>query len=202
MKKIIYVLLDVALLVVLSSCDFSVKPTFQSNSISVADLTKEQQDILGLLTISNSQEILIFDFNTDEVFSNVEFWVEVYENGEMINSPAGLTMVLDDADTQSGNLAVIINRNPHYQWTLSVSNNGSRSSHISSAETVVDSALSRSYGPIDEPVLIEDGKEIILYSSLFTTGSMNVYNHMTLQEYKELLSEFAHAHIVKCAFNK
>ena len=200
MKKLLFVLLAVPLLLVLVSCG-SEDPAPSNNIIGIASLTAEQQEILDLLSVPNSQEVMIFDFKTDDSFRRVEFWVEVYANGELVNRPAGLTTVLDTADSQSGLLAVTISRTPHYRWTLSAVSGSTRSSHVSSSEAKVNPALARAVGSIDEQVVIEDRKEIILHSALFTDGSISIYDHKTLQERPELLNEYLYAHIIKCMFS-
>jgi len=200
MKKMLLVLLAVPLLIVLVSCG-SEDPAPSSNIIGIASLSAEQQEILDLLSVPNSQEVLIFDFSTDDSFRRVEFWVEVYNDGELVDRPAGLTTMLDTTGSQSGLLAVTISRNPHYRWTLSAVSGSTRSSHVSSAESKVNPSLARAIGSIDEQVVIEDRKEIILHSALFTTGSINIYDHQTLQERPELLNEYLYAHIIKCMFS-
>jgi len=172
------------------------------NTIKLSDLNADQQDIVDLVTIPNAQEVLIFDFNTEEAFNNVEFWVEIHRNGKLADRPAGVVTILDKADSQSGRLAVIITQKPNYRWMLSVVTSGTRSSHASTAEFVVDSALASASGVIEDAVTIEDGEEIILYTALFTTGGITVYDHKTFQERPELLSEYTYAHVIKCKFTK
>jgi hypothetical protein len=173
------------------------------NSISTASFTIEQQDIIDLLSIPNSQEFLVFDFSTEDSYSSVEFWVEVYQNGELIGHPASLQMVLDVAHKQEGRLAVTITQNPHFRYALSIMIMGGRVSHVSTDEVIIDRAdLARFHGAISYPVIIEEGKEIVLYSSLFSDGNMYLYDHQTLQERPELLNEFLYAQIIKCKFSK
>jgi len=204
MKKIVQTLFLLSVILVIASCS-SAKPVTDSNVIQVANLSSEQQDIMNLLSIPNSQEVLIFDFRTTEAFSGVEFWVEVYQNGELIDRPAGLHMRLDTADKQNGRLAVIINQNDNkYQWTLTTVENGSRASHVGTSVSTVDSGLGRAYGPMNDPASIEDGKEIIIYASTFQAANIphHAYDAQTLQERPELLNEYIHAHIIKCRFSK
>jgi len=172
------------------------------NTIKLSDLNADQQDIVDLMTIPNAQEVLIFDFNTEEAFNNVEFWVEIHRNGKLSDQPARVMTILDKTDSQSGRLAVVITQKPNYRWMLSVVTGGTRSSHASTAEVEVDSALARATGITEEAVTIEDGKEIILYTALFTTGGLTVYDHKTIQERPELLSEYTFAHVIKCKFTK
>jgi hypothetical protein len=178
-------------------------PASPKGAINVATLTTDQQGILDLLSIPNTQEVLIFDFDTGEAYSSVEFWVEIYQNGELVDQPAGLRSYYDFAERQEGRLAVIIAQNPHFYWILTVVSNGGRASHVSTSDISVESSNGRVYGPMDEAVIIEDGKEIVLYRSLFSAdGSLRSYDTQTFQERPELLDEYLYAHIIKCKFSK
>ena len=200
-KPLIVLLVAVVMVSLVAGC-IDETPDIPHNEIRLADLTEEQQEIVDLLGIPNLQEVLIFDFSTEEAFSNVEFWVEVYRNGIIVDRPAGVTTVLDEADEQSGRLAVTISKSPNFQWTLSVITSGTRSNHASTTEVKFDPALATASSAIEDPVIIEDGKEIVLHKTLFTTGSMTVYDHQTIQERPELLREYLHAQIIKCKFVK
>jgi hypothetical protein len=200
MKRIVSILLVAFILAVLSSCN-SVPPASLKNEIAFANLTAEQQDIVYLLSAPNL-EMLIFDFNTDEPYRSMELWVEIYQAGEMIDRPAGVNILSDNEKTRTGHFAIVVNQNPYYQWTLSIVENGSRASQTSTNEITVDPAIACAYGPINDPVKIEDGKEIIIYSSVFTMGNIKTFDCQTLQEHPELLKEYLYAHIVKCKFSK
>ena len=201
-KTFIIFLAAVMILSAVAGCNGDDEADTPHNEIGLADLTAEQQDIVDLLAVPNLHEVLIFDFSTEEAFSSIEFWVEVYRNGILIEQPAGVMTVLDTADQQSGRLAVIINQSTNYHWTLSVITGGTRSSHASTADSKIDSSLATATGAIEAPVIIEDGKEIILYKALFTAGSMTVYDHQTFQDRPELLRDYIHVHLIKCKFVK
>jgi hypothetical protein len=203
MKKTIIILLSVLMLSFVASCSSSATAP-QMNTISVATLTEEQQEILDLFSIPTGQELLIFDFITDEPFNQLEVWVEVYEYGVLVDRPAGLVVVTDTEETRGGRLAVTINKNENvFQWTLSKVENGSRSSHIGTTEIAENSGLGRAFGPMDSPAKIEPGKEIIIYSSTFQTVSTphHAFDTQTLQEQPELLAEFPYAHIIIVRFS-
>jgi len=175
------------------------------NTIRVATLTTEQQEVLDLFSIPNNQELMIFDFNTDESYSRVEVWVEVYESGELVDRPAGLVSIIDSGRTLNGQLAIIINQNDNvYQWTLSMVENGGRASHVGTAGAAVSSGLGRAFGPMNYQASIEDGKEIIIYSSTFQATGIphHAYDAQTLQERPELFLEYPYAHLIKVIFTK
>ena len=204
MKRISGALIANFILIILASCNRT-QPDLPANVIMPASLTAEQQDIVDLLSIPNSQEILIFTFTTEDSYRHVEVWVEAYKDGHPIERPAGVATVMDSSNARNGRIAVIVSQNDSsYQWTLSVVDNGSRTSHAGAAGISVDSGLGRAFGQMNEPVEIEDGKEIIIYSSTFQTPGVPhmAYDTQTLMERPELLTEYPYAHIVKVLFTK
>ncbi|MCL2677750.1 MAG: hypothetical protein FWE85_01700 [Clostridiales bacterium] len=200
MKRVICALLTFSMLVFLASC----ASDKTANTIQPMKLTAGQQEIIGLLSVPNTQELMIFEFNSAEAYSETEFWLEVYRDGEMIGGGIGLHTYLDSAEKLRGRLAVIISRNEaNYQWTLSLTKDGGSSSVTATSEIIEEPALARVYGPMSNPEKIGDGKEIILYASLFSTeSSLPVYSYQTLQEHPELLEEYAYAYLIKCRFTK
>ena len=204
MKRIIFLLLSFSVLFVVTSCNSS-KPTSVANTINTATLTAEQQDIVDLLSMPGNQELLIFEFNTNEDFNHVEVWVEVYENGELVDRPAGLVTMSDSGETRNGRLAIIINQNDNvYQWTLSMVEKGGGVSHVGTATNAVSAELGRAFGAMNDPASIEDGKEIIIYSSTFQTANTphHAFDTQTLQERPELLVDYSCAHLIKIIFTK
>jgi hypothetical protein len=170
-----------------------------------AELTTEQQEIIDLLSIPNNQEPMIFDFNTEEAYLSFEVWVEVYENGELTDRPAGVSFHNDTAKKLNGKVAVVIHQNEsNYQWTLSVVEDGARYSHVGTAELNMDSANGNAFGPMSNPASIETGKEIIIYSSTFAEANTphRAYDEQTLQEQPELLKEYPAAFLIKCLFSQ
>ena len=203
MKKIACTLLIAVMFVFLTSCK-STQPDLPENVIMPSALTAEQQDIVDLLSILNTQEVMIFDYHTVEAYKSLEVWVEVYQNGAIVDRPAGVGTHSDTAEKLSGHLAISINRNDtNYQWLLSVIENGGKLSHIATTEAPADSGLARAFGPITEPVEIEDGKEIVLYSSVFSGNDFLVfYDGVSLQERPELINEYPYVYLVKIMFDK
>ena len=201
MKRLLSILLAVFIFSILTSCN-STKPASLKNEISPAELTTEQQDIIDLLSIPDNSELMIFNYNTEDTYRRFEVWVEVYQDGEIISQPAGIGLNSDTAEKHSGRLAISISKNDlSYQWTLSLVENGGKSSHIGRTEAPDDAALARAYGSINESVIIEEGKEIILYSSVFSGNDiLPFYDGITLQERPELLKDFPVVYLIKCKF--
>ena len=175
----------------------------QQNQIGPAELTRAQQDIVDLLTVP-STEILLFDYITAEAYVNMEFWLEVYEYGTLIDRLPGMHQIGPEPQSLDGRLAIIINQenrngNQDFQWPFIV--NGA-SNRFESSMTETD-GLARAFGPITDPVVIQDGKEIVLYISQFSRGSIRTFGDMqTLVEHPELLTEYPYAYIIKARFSR
>ena len=203
MKKTVGVMLAAAALVAFALYSYS-RPASFRNSIAPSKLSADQQDIVDLLLISGKQELCIFDFVTDKPYSSIDVWVEVYKDGEIIEYPAGVSVHSDTAEKRAGRVTIVSNENDStYQWTLSVLEDGGKSSHIGTTEIIIEPALARFYGAMVEPANIENGKEIIIYSSLFSGESLILaFDCQTLEERPELLKDYPYAHLVKCKFTK
>jgi hypothetical protein len=203
-KKKLAILSAVLALFVLASCGQSV--VVPTNTISPADLTDDQQDIVELLSIPSQNEILLFDFDIDDSYRSIEVWVELYENGEQSDRMAMLHTVGHDTVNISGKgrLAIMIRHDPELNWTLFLSYDGSRSSYSTSEgyEIDLDPGWGRASGPMSGSAAIEDGKEIVLYSSVYNEGGLAAYDAQYYQEHPEVLGGYAFAHLIKARFSK
>lgn len=173
------------------------------NEIRPKELTQEQNDIVKLLT-SNQQEILLFDYDTKEEYKSAEVWVETYEDGTLTDCPCSIMSSDDKAKPLHGQLAVQIHRNPNFQWTISMDDGGTiRTGYTSGPTNVNPDASGRAFGPINEPITIEDGKEIILYTSIFSDGGISMYGDQQIYlEQPDRLKDYPYIHIIKCKFEK
>ncbi len=204
MKKMPLILLSVIAFVFLTACN-SAESAPAQNVIMPAALTAEQREIIDLLSIPDNQEPVIFDFNTKEEYRSFEVWVEVYENGELIDRPSGVGFHTGTAKTLNGKVAVIIQQaGSNYQWALSVVEDDARYSHVGTAELNTGVTAGNAFGPMNEPANIEPGKEIIIYSSTFAKANTphSAYTDQTLQERPELLKEYPAAFLIKCLFSQ
>lgn len=61
--------------------------------------------------------------------------------------------------------------------------------------------IARAYGPITSPQTIEDGKEIILYISVFSDGAIMAVVPEDYDENSQLLQNHPYVHIIKCRFS-
>jgi hypothetical protein len=198
MRKLIGMALAVLLILSMTACNNGGTP---KNTIASADLTSEQQEIIDLLS-SPSQEILLFDYQTKDVYKHMKVWIEVYEKGELVEDPAGITMGNDTPVSWDGRVAILINQTPDFQWTI-VDHDGSHYVYRpqDTAGAVVDASLARTYGAMSDSAGIESGQEIILYSSVFSSGNLSMsIDSTTLRDNPEMLKQFDYVHLVKCKF--
>ncbi|MDR0424463.1 MAG: hypothetical protein LBH39_03255 [Clostridiales Family XIII bacterium] len=199
MKKIIIILCVACVMIgILSAC--SEYGPILKNEISPKKLTTNEQEIVDLLS-SDTQEILLFDYKTEDAYKTVSFWVEFYENGELIDRPSGIESYNDEAKPQDGQLAVLITHDEGVTWAFTKDEDGSRTSHTGEILEIDYASLARGYRPINNPVEIEAGKEIVLYTSIYSNDGISLFSDM--QRYIEepnLLSGYPYVQIIKCRF--
>ena len=175
---------------------------YSKNIIEAKMFSEEQKQIVDLIS-TNEQKVLIFDFRTEDTYKNVDFWVETYNNGKLVDSrAAGTNVTYDDAKLLTGELAVTINQMPDYKWTLIYAEDkgykGNNTSELNTNYNMVASA----YCSMIQPVEIEDGKEIVLYACIFKQESK--FETFDIQNFLDTnnLKEYEYAHIIKCKFSK
>lgn len=151
----------------------------------------------------NEQKILIFDFRTEDAYKKVDFWVETYKNGKLVDSrAAGTNVTYDDAKLLKGELAVTITQTPDYKWTLIYEESEGYKGHNTSELNKNYNSVASAYCSIIQPVEIEDGKEIVLYASVFKQESK--FETFDIQNFLDTnnLKEYEYAHLIKCKFSK
>jgi hypothetical protein len=199
MKKIFGILVALCMMAGLTACNGG---GASKSEIASAKLTADQQGIVDLLA-NDKQEIYLFDYQTKEAYKKMEVWVEVYKDGALIDRPAGIDMDSDKAYPHKGRLAIAINQNPGFQWTITIDENDAQSVYRPTdiPDIAIDSTLSRAYGPMAGGAIIESGKEIILYSSVFTSGNTTrTIDTLTLEHSPDILREYEYVHLIKCKF--
>ncbi len=197
MKKLLILVIFIVTLCI-NGCAENVVSS--KNEIAPKALTKEQDDLINLIS-ADKLEILLFDYKTKNSYKSVEFWVETYENGVLIDRPAGVSMFNDELRPLNGQVAILINRSPGYHWSFTISDGSSRINHSSEPLSTDYEMFGRAFGPIDEPAIIEDNKEIVLYTSIFSKGNVSIYGDKQIYaEQPELLEDYPYAHIIKCKF--
>jgi hypothetical protein len=182
------------------------------NQIGLMDLTSDQQDIVNLLPVVD-QRFLFFDFSTDESFSSMEFWVEVYEYGVSVRRLYGLHFSKDEPRPFEGQLAIIENREnqdfggQNFQWIFSVGEAGvGLWASDRTIQTQIDIAdgnfMSRAFSPLGAPVIIQDGEIIVLYVAKFSSGGIGMIDHQRYLDQPELIAGYPYVHIIKARFSR
>ncbi|MCL2446111.1 MAG: hypothetical protein FWD06_05040 [Oscillospiraceae bacterium] len=180
------------------------------NHIRPANLTSEQRDLLDFITTHNS-EILLFDFATSKPFETIEFWLETYEYGVLVDSihSVHVTSFQEfNRGTLEGQLAVLINSNREngnldFQYTFIVELDGTRAHHTVQSSTAGDDALWGISSAVSEPVYIQNGSEIILYLSKFSgDGLRTIGDLQDFAQQPELLAEYPYVHMIKARFSR
>lgn len=198
MKKLFAVLFVICLMICTAGC-LQEEDTKPKNEIASVNLSQEQKDIVNLLSYAGEQNILFFDFKTEQPIKSAGFWVEIYENGELIDKPAGVSTVIDEAKPVEGKFAVIITSDQSRILTLETDN--TTISHMSNPTEMNNKSYAHVYGTINNPVEIEHGKEIILYSSVYSTRNFSFYDDQQIYlEQPELLKTYPYVQLVKCKF--
>jgi hypothetical protein len=204
MKRIKIISILIALLISLLTACSTTDSHDQSNTIRLAELSAEQQEIVDIFANSIYQEAMLFDFNTNDSYKNLEVWVEVYENGKLVERPVGVSKHSDEDKKLNGRIAIIFNQIDNaYNWSISIVVNGSSINHNGTSDIINDIGFGRVYGSIKNPVDIEADKEIIIYSATLQHTSIlhNAYSEQALQEQSELLEEFPSAYLIKVKFS-
>jgi len=203
-RNALYIFLSICIMVTfLAGC--SLVPSVYRNQIAPTALTSEQQDLINLLQAHHS-EIVLFDFATREAFKNIEFWLEVYEYGVMVEQIQGIHMINPEPEPLDSQLAILISHDGdhrYFQWTFIVGTGGVRASNRFETSKMDSNMFGRMFGPILEPIEIHDGEEIILYTSKFARGGIRTFNDIQIfLDEPELLAEYSYAYVVKARFSK
>ncbi len=172
------------------------------NTIQSMQLTDEQKRIVDLLKYDKS-DIELFSYKSEEQYKEIRVWVEVYKDGVLQSDHGGdLTIMPMEGRKTEGNLAILISKEPDFRWTIVLeAEEGGKITTTS--EPCPYYSNSYAYGPINEPLTIEAGKEIVLYTALFQGDNNGLLMFGDAQEFvtnPDLVKDYAFAHIIKCKF--
>ncbi len=173
------------------------------NRISPIELSFTQQDVIHMLSSDN--EFSFFEFETDDAFSEVEFWIEVYRKGNLISKPTAVHTYNDEPAPFNGKISMQAFNNRGIQWALSMSfDDGGEVNHTGDRLRLDDLVVGYVSGQIQEPVTIEDGKEIVLYATnhVWDPYSEAIEDFQAYITEPEIMEEFPYVHILKCKFTK
>ncbi len=173
------------------------------NQVSPIELSFEQYDVINML--SNNNEFAFFKFETDDAFSEIEFWIEVYQKGTLIRKPSAVYAYNDEPAPFNGKISMQALNNRGMQWTLSMSfDGGGEINQTSDRLRMDDLVVGYVSGQIEEPVTIEDGKEIVLYATnhVLDPYAESIEDFQAYVTEPEIMEEFPYVHILKCKFTK
>jgi hypothetical protein len=202
MKSKILVVIGILFCVILAVYIYGKEFCIQSeNCIFPKRLSQQQQQICDLISTSE-HKMFIYSFNTEQRYKNVDFWIEVYNNGKIVDSCAAeIKLSYDDTKNLSGEFVAIINQIPDYQWTLIYAENGGTKANTTSTPNTNYNKICNAYQSISQPVEIENDKEIILYMCVFsqesTIEALDIQN-ITDPNY---LKKYEYVHLLKCKFS-
>jgi len=180
--------------------DQSEKRGFQ---IAPMELTADQWELMDLLS-HPGREILLFEYQLDETFDRIELWVEVYHYGELQETPINLQMLgFGGVGLTEGRVVITIQQtqNHMFQWMLQTAGG---SAHNSEPWSPSVNYLAWAFGPITEPVQIEDGQVIVLYTSIFSSsGVLSTFTDKQIYlEGPELLAQYPYVHMILARFSR
>ncbi|WP_087065565.1 hypothetical protein [Intestinibacillus massiliensis] len=95
MKKLVSLLLSVIMIASLAACGEEKETT--TNTIVPTALTAREQMLVG------SQDIFMYDFETDSTYKTITVTVEAYKNGEKISNAANLQCTIPSNAEKGGN---------------------------------------------------------------------------------------------------
>jgi len=172
------------------------------NYIESKTLSEDQKQIVDLISTSE-QKYLLFDVKTEDTYKDIDFWMEIYKSGELVDSrPVSIHMINDEDKAIDGEFAAIMDKTPDYKCTFIYSEKAG--AKVNSPSELINNYGSDSYASwtIDQPVGIEDGKEIVLYATAFRQDG--AYSCPDLQSLIDLnnLKDFDYVHLIKCRFTK
>ena len=129
MKKVLYIVLMTMIVVVLGACSGN-----ETNTISVADMTEREKNILSLIT----DDAFLFDFDVDDTYQDVSVWVEKYESGKLVGEKINDTTA---PVYGKGSLIFTVVQNPddenQFTFTTGIKTEGDEESDLSSSSSLV-----------------------------------------------------------------
>lgn len=202
LKKLTVLFLVMTSLLLISCNDKSIQETdlnMNENKIYPRELIQSEKDLLSLVGFNDTIEI--FDFETDGSFKRVNIWLEVYEDGKLLEDRGKMSLNLD---YEKGLIAVKVNKDETYDWRVSVKTKEQISSMAfeSTDDFLKDESNSVASSYLEE-TLIENEKPIVLEIFLFDSDtSTTVYGLQSYEKNPEVLEEYDYAYLLKCEFSE
>lgn len=143
MKNIVYTIIFSLLVVTLGACDSNNSNPNSVNTLSEAELTEREKEILS----TTADKSFVFDFDVDGTYKEVSVWVEKYESGKRVGDQNNhFTTELKDKGTKGTIIFVSKTIENQSMFTVGVNYDGGISSS-SSLETITEDG-SEGYGII------------------------------------------------------
>ena len=198
-KVIIFIIMLSGILTISCNNEVSQNSELNKNKMYSRVLTESEEELLSLIGFNDTVEI--YDFETDGSFKSISIWLEVYEDGELLENRGKM---LSSFDSKKGSIAVKVNKDESYDWRISVKSEGQISSVAfeSTDEFLKDKSYSIASSHMDRTE-IENEKSIILKLFLFDSdGSTSIDGFQEYQENQELLKEYDYVYLLKAKFSK
>jgi hypothetical protein len=169
------------------------------NSIQKMPLSMDNERIISLIE-SDHTKLNLFCFNAKD-FSNINIWMEVYENGKLISKNNEISYAFMSSE-KTGDILITMQKNPDFYYGFTILTDNSKLSSLSEACTLHKDNYS--FGAMRSSVNIEKDKEIIIYCVLFSNKSGGIpviEDEQAFISNPELLMNYSVAHIIKCRFS-
>ncbi|MCL1862864.1 MAG: hypothetical protein FWF78_04790 [Defluviitaleaceae bacterium] len=163
------------------------------NQIMPMTITAEQQQIMELIS-THGHQVLLFEFNTTEPFTEVGIRLEVYEYGIITDTALGFSMLGIDRPLD-GKIAVVITENKDgntLDWIVTIHEGGSAASGRATT-AIGENINARMHGPMHEAVNISGDTDAVIFVSRFASDGV-----------LSTVGDFAHeplAHVLTVSFS-
>lgn len=200
LKKIVIFFIILSSILLMSCADDSIQELdLNKNMIYPRELTASEKELLSL--VGFNQTIEIFDFETKKSFKSISIWLEVYEDGKLLENRSKMS---SSYDSEKGSIAIKVIKDGTFDWRVSIKTNGNVSSMA--FESKDDFLKDKSYSVASshlEDKKIENEEAIVLKTFLFdSSGSTSIYGLQYYEEHPEALREYDYAYLLKAKFSE
>lgn len=202
MKRITCILLSVVMLLTLGACGKPKEDT--TNTLSPAALTPREQMLAG------SQNIFIYDFETDSTYKTVTLSIEVYKNGvkadDIANFKCALPQNAEKKGNNHGSLAVILGADHRFSASVCDQSGSVISSSASDTVQPIENVTFRSEKPqVTDRTAIAGGPQTLAYlaygDATKTQGTFSDSVFLDPVANAEQAAAFDRIYLIKCSFS-
>lgn len=173
----------------------------QQNSITPVQYSDEQEDIIETLSCAR-MELYTLEYQTDVPYEKMEVWLEVYENGQIVETVQGLHISFSERELWQGQLVILVQNHPNLQFTFINKEKKSGLSITLTEESFINISreeMIATQRELAQTTQIEENKEIILYAMIFYEDEIVGNSFMTLTQ--EQIEKHGNCYVVKCKFS-